>query len=58
MNEQHNVNFDMKIVGKFTSSVSRQIDESWRIRNKDPSLLLNFKSEFYGPCIKRKVLEK
>ena len=58
MNEQSNVNFEMKIVGKFTSSLSRQIDESWRIRNKDPALLLNSKSEFYGPCIKRKVLEK
>ena len=57
-NEQSDVTFEMKIVGKFTSSLPRQIDESWRIRKKDPSLLLNSKSEFYGPCIKRKVLEK
>ena len=56
--EQSDVNFEMKIVGKFVSPLSRQIDESWRIQNKPPSLLLNSKSEFYGPCIKRKVLEK
>ena len=48
----------MKIVGKFNNPLSRIIDESIRIRNKNPKLLLNSKAEFHGPCIKRKVFEK
>ena len=55
--EQSDVQFDMKIVGKFNNCLSRQIDESIRIRNQDPATLLNSKSEFYGPVIKRKVYE-
>ena len=56
-NEQEKVDFEMKITGKFTNPLSRQIDESIRIRNKLPDTLLNSKAEFHGPCIKRKVLE-
>ena len=56
-NEEDDVEFEMKIVGRFTSALNRQVDESIRIRNKPPSSLLNSKSEFYGPCIKRKVYE-
>ena len=55
--KQGEVKFDMNIVGKFVTPLSRQIHESLRIRNKHPSALLNSKSEFYGPCIKRKVYE-
>ena len=56
--EQSDVKFEMNVVGKFVSCLSRQIEESIRIRSKPPSLLLNSKSEYHGPCIKRKVLEK
>ena len=55
--EQSDVKFEMNIVGRFNNSLSRQINESTRIRNTHPSALLNSKSEFYGPCIKRKILE-
>ena len=55
--EQNNVDFQMKIVGTFNDCLSRQINESIRIRNKDQKLLLNSKAEFHGPCIKRKILE-
>ena len=56
-NEQDDVKFEMNIVGRFNSAINRQINESIRIRNEHSSVLLNSKSEFYGPCIKRKVLE-
>ena len=55
--EKDDVKFRTKIVGKFKSCTNRQIEESIRIRNKHPSLLMNSKSEFYGPVIKRKVFE-
>ena len=57
-NEQSEVKFEMKVVGKFTNCLSRQVNESIRIRSKPASSLLNSKSEFYGPCLKRKVFEK
>ena len=57
-NEEENVDFQMKITGKFTNPLTRQIDKSLRIRNRLPETLLNSKAEFHGPCIKRKVLEK
>ena len=56
--EEDKVDFKMKIVGNFNNPLSRIIDESIRIRNKNPKLLLNSKAEFHGPCIKRKVFEK
>ena len=56
--EQSDVEFEMKVVGKFNNCLSRQIEESIRIRNKPTDLLLNSKSEYHGPCIKRKVFEK
>ena len=43
-NEQSDVKFEMKVVGKFTNCLSRQIKESIRIRSKPASLLLNSKS--------------
>ena len=55
--EEGDVKFQMNILGKFTSAMNRQIEESIRIRNNPPSTLLNSKTEFYGPCIKRKVFE-
>ena len=56
--EKDPVEFQMKIVGKFNNPLSRQINESIRIRNKEGKGLLNSKSEFHGPCIKRKILER
>ena len=56
--EEDDVKFEMKVVGKFVNCLSRQVDESIRIRSKPSELLLNSKSEYHGPCIKRKVLEK
>ena len=55
--EESEVDFDMKIVGKFTGAMTRIIEESIRIRNKPAHLLLNSKLEFHGPVIKRKVFE-
>ena len=55
--EEEQVKFEMKIVGKFKDCTNRQVEESLRIRHKKPELLLNSKSEFYGPVIKRKIYE-
>ena len=55
--EEAEVKFGMKLVGKFSNSLSRIIDESRRIRNKSTKDLLNSKSEFHGPVIKRKIYE-
>ena len=56
--EEDEVEFEMKVVGRFKSAITRQIDESVRIQNKKPCTLLNSKSEFHGPAVKRKVLER
>ena len=56
--EETKTSFELKIVGKFSSALSRQIEESIRLRDKDPSYLMNSKSEFYGPVIKRKIYDK
>ena len=56
IDEKDEVSF-MKITGKFTNSLGRQLDEGLRIRNADPSLLLNSKAEFQSQCVKRKVYE-
>ena len=53
--EQEKVNFEMRIASTFKDSLNRQIFESRQIRNTPLNELLNSKSEFYGPCIKRKV---
>ena len=55
--EKEEVDFEMRIVAKFSDSLSRQIHESLRIRNTAPSSLLNSKAEFYGPCVKRKTYD-
>ena len=55
--EEEDVKFEMKVVGRFKNAMSRQIDESVRIQSKKPRELLNSKSEYYGPAVKRKVLE-
>ena len=56
--EKDKVEFSMKITGKFNNPLSRQVDESLRIKNAKPNSLMNSKSEFHGPCIRRKVYEK
>ena len=55
--EKENVKFEMKITGRFKDSMSRQIDESYRINNRSPKSLMNSKNEFHGPVIRRKTLE-
>ena len=55
--EKQQVQFQMKVVGRFKTAISRQIDEGVRIQNKNSKFLLNSKTEFYGPAIKRKILE-
>ena len=55
--EEDEVKFQMKVVGRFKNPLNRLIDESVRIQRKNPSSLLNSKSEFHGPAIRRKVLE-
>ena len=55
--EEEQVTFEMKIVGRFKDPMNRQIDEAIRINNREPKTLLNSKSEFHGPSVKRKVLE-
>ena len=47
----------MKVVGRFKTAMNRQLDEGIRIQNKDPKSILNSKNEYYGPAIKRKILE-
>ena len=56
-NEENSVKFQMKITGRFQTAMSRQIDEGIRIQGKNPETLLNSKNEFYGPAVKRKILE-
>ena len=56
--EESKTSFEMKIVGKFSSALSRQIEESIRLRDKNPLYLMNSKSEFYGPVIKQKIYDK
>ena len=55
--EQEAANIKMQVLGIFSNPLNRQLEESIRIKNKDPALLLNSKSEFYGQCLKRKVFE-
>ena len=55
--EKDSVEFQMRVVGRFKTALSRQIDEGVRIQRKPTNSLLNSKSEFHGPAIKRKVLE-
>ena len=44
-NEKNAVEFEMKIVGKFKNPLSRQKDESIRIRNKKPNSLLKIPNQ-------------
>ena len=55
--EKDEVEFEMKVVGKFKHAMTRQIDEAIRIKNKNPETILNSKSEYHGPVVKRKVVE-
>ena len=57
-NEEDKVEFEMKVVGRFKTAMNRQIDESVRIQRKNKTNLLNSKSEYYGPVIRRRVLEE
>ena len=56
--EEDQVNFKMKITGRFKKPMIRQLDGAIRIQRRDPKTLLNSKKEFYGPAIQRKILER
>ena len=49
--------FDMKITGKFSKPLSRQIFEGIAIKNKSNEENLNSKSEFHGPSVMRRTFE-
>ena len=50
------VEFSMKLAGAFTSSLARIINEGIRIKEREPQQLLNSKSEFHGPSVKRRFI--
>ena len=56
--EQNKVEFEMELTGTFRKVTSRLINEGVRIKNRDRNSLLNSKSAFYGPAVKRKTYEK
>ena len=37
--------------------INRQIEEAIRSKNHDKETILNLKSEFYGPSMRRRILE-
>ena len=47
----------MVLTGTFQKSYQRQIDEGIRINSHVKETLLNSKSEFRGPSIKRRIVE-
>ena len=47
----------MIVTETFQKSIERIIDEGIRIKNHNKETLLNSKSEFHGPSMKRRVLE-
>ena len=55
--EEEEVEFEMKLTGRFKTPMTRIIDEAIRIQNQDPKTLLNSKSEYHGPAVKRKIIE-
>ena len=55
--EIKNVEFGMKIVKTFTKPISRIINEGIRIKNRDINTLLNTKHEYFGPSVKKRVIE-
>ena len=56
--EEDEVEFKMKVTGRFKNAMNRQLDEGIRIQSKPPETLLNSKTEYHGPVIKRKVIER
>ena len=55
--DPHNVRYSMKITGTFKTPISRITNEGIRIKDRDPEQLLNSKSEFYGPSVKRRTFK-
>ena len=55
--ERNLVTFDMKITGKFSSPLRRQIFEGVSIKNQSQDENLNSKSEFHGPSVIRRTVE-
>ena len=54
-NEENEVEFKMKTVGRFKTTMSRQINEGIRIQSSET--LINSKRELYGTVVHRKVLD-
>ena len=55
--EENRVEFDMILTGTFRKPTERLIDEGIRIKNHDEDTLLNSKSEYHGPSVKRRIIE-
>ena len=53
--EENEVKFEMKVTGRYKDCLSRQVSEALAIRNAPQGSILNSKSEFYQPCIKKKT---
>ena len=49
--------FDIKVTKSFTRPLPRIINEGLRIKNSEKGSLLNSKNEYFGPAVKRKVVE-
>ena len=47
----------MKVVGTFKTPLQRIINEGVRIKARKPEDILNSKSEYHGPSVRRKTLK-
>ena len=47
--------FEMKVTGRFKDCLKCQISEALAIRIAPQDSLINSKSEFYQPCVKKKI---
>ena len=55
--EEKYVEFEMNIVGIFKNPLSRIVNEGVRIKQRKDEELLNSKTEYHGPIVRRKVIE-
>ena len=55
--EAEKVEFEMILTGTYRKAYERQIEESIRINKHRTDTILNSKSEFHGPSIRRRVVE-
>ena len=55
--EKNEVDFDVILTGTFNKPTERLINEGIRIKNHEKNTLLNSKSEYHGPSVKRRTVE-